>query len=50
MLTVNISITLLSLASFDPIQSNYATKFLLSMEWLDSRLRYFIFPPYHHLY
>ena len=46
MLAVNISITLLSLVAFDPIQSNYATKFLLSMEWLDSRLRYCIFNPF----
>jgi hypothetical protein len=38
-LPVNLSVTVLTLASFDPIQGNYAAKFRLSLQWLDSRLR-----------
>jgi len=39
-LGVNVSINIIALGSFDPIQSNYETKFILSLEWLDRRLRF----------
>jgi len=39
-LEINVSIDILAMSNFDPIQGNYETKFTLSLEWLDSRLSY----------
>lgn len=39
MINVNVSVAVLMILSVDEVKSSFYTKFTLSMEWMDPRLR-----------